>query len=532
MMKHLSVLVLLIVLCCMVFTSCGKENIPDAQNSTSAASGETALSSDTASSSQTPSSDDTLVSEDYFTPTEDPIKYGYNGVYMWLEDKYGNKIKDAVVQYASSASFDQLSDSFNVNPILYTVSFTSQEAISNAEKQPDGSYMIKVLAVMVIKSNKALLIGVLGPGEFTENDAIISAYVLISKNNLYSPDLKPFQKYDLPSEFSQIDLGLISGGRYTIGRYTCILPGNILAAACLKNKASGDKHDTGIALYNLSERKLISYVEIGDYDIADMKVIDGNLIIQAMDNNFKDCIFKVDSKGNLTTEEYLNNKDHLIYSPDGSKYAYSLKGSIYAADVNDNNPKLLIAGKYTGVKDVVYYYPFAWYDNSTLVYGIGGYELSYGCGVIDADTGKNTFFEQLKGSYPTALKNGKFYTIAAQDMELYFDPYVIDLSDKVYAMRKLFKDRAFVENVGHCTYSFSPDGTKIAILKNTDETDKKSILYICSSEDGSVLKSYEFHASAFGIPQYLDFFEDDRLAIYTERYAFSPDYIYIVEIGS
>lgn len=145
-------------------------------------------------------------------------------------------------------------------------------------------------------------------------------------------------------------------------------------------------------------------------------------------------------------------------------------------------------------------------------------------------TGKDTFFKQAANySIPSSLKNGMLYTVTG-DMGAPFDPGVIDLNYQTYPYRKVFKNREFIRDSTVDSYAFSPDGTKIALLQMARETDKKHVLNICSTADGTLLERYEFETAFFNRPQYLDYFEDGHLAMYSERYAYSTMYMYSVDI--
>jgi hypothetical protein len=130
---------------------------------------------------------------------------------------------------------------------------------------------------------------------------------------------------------------------------------------------------------------------------------------------------------------------------------------------------------------------------------------------------------------PVALINGRLYTITGV-MDTPIDPYVTDLNAPGYPHRKIFNDDSLIKNIFYiAAHNFSPDGTKLALLNCIDDQNKRYKLYVCSTDDGSVLKSYEF-ATAFSSPRSVDFFENRRIAIYSERYSLSTAYMYMVDI--
>lgn len=535
--KSLTGLTITIVLFSVILTSCHKHNEPQTDNDKSAplekattlSSEETVAPSLSPTQSKKPSLKDIIINGDY-TTTEDPQNCAAEWINMWLENTYeDNKISDAKIKYLSGAAFCEFSDSIEIRPMLYSVKLLSSKPIAGAEKQQDGSYILKTMVITVFKDSKTILCGFLGPDEFDEYDAMPLAYDVVLNDPRYSSELKPFPKADLPKEFSQIDMHKISGGRDVRGGSTLILPGEIATAICENVGNDEGKISQGISLFDIKNEKQCGYVDLSEYYILGMKITEGKLAVKVQKNNSSDTeIIHIDAKGNMTNEKYPANKDFILYSPDGSKYAYSDKGSLYVADVKSNTPKLLIKGKDSQDKDIMHCYPFDWYDNSMLVYGISGYEWSNGCGIINVITGKDTFFDKIDLYAPSALIKDKLYT-AALSMEESFDPWVIDLSDINYSQKKLFNDRDFIKNNRFEIYSFSPDGTKIALLKTANNPYEKNTLYICSTDDGSILKKYEFR-TAFSIAQYLDFFEDSRIAIKSERYALNPHYLYIVDI--
>lgn len=531
-MKRLICIILTLMLCLTIFSGCQGENTESGGDNKTVVSGVTAVSSneasDTKSTPQKPDLSDIIINGNY-TTTGDPQYTASDWVRMWLDDACAeSSITDADIEFQSSAVYYDFSDNFQLSPMLYNI--RSEKPVPGAEVQPDGTYALNVLVVTVVENDKTTLSGFAAPYDASNGNAKQEVYDVASKDPRYSSRLAPYQNSDLPEGFTQLDMELVSGGRNAIGPYTKILPGEIIATVCSKTTGEGS-YSYGVSLFDLVDRRPCGYVDIGEYSINSIKVSEGKLVVTAIGNDWSSLWkFYIDSKGNMITEKLTEDMDNALYSPDGKRYAYSSKGSLYAADVKDNIPKLLAEGNATENTDTMVYYPYAWADNSRLVYSIGGYEWSNGCGIIDVTDGKDTSFKNIyPNAAPCALVNGKLYIMEGV-LDAYFDPWVVDLEDPQYPYKKVFKSMDFTVSTTMDSYVFSPDGTKIAVLKPEYEKDQKNVLYICSAKDGSILKSYEFKTPTCR-PCYLDFFEDGRIAIYSEECALCPCYMYMVDIG-
>lgn len=469
-----------------------------------------------------------IYSNSKYTVTGDPSSIASGWVKSWLEENYGDENAEVECKYRTA--YEGFSDNFQISPILYSVKLSSEKTIEGAQKQQDGTYTFDMLAITVAENDKYTLSGFIGPDKFNEKDAMEAAYKVVAKDPRYSSKLKSSPEVNLPKEFTQVSMDLVSGGREAIGAWTRVLPGNIVASLCRDSLGQEGQYSLGVSLFDLKAGKNSAYMEIGEYSLRYIKARDGKIEIYAMDNdNIDSELFIIDSKGNMSKQKLSSDKDNVLYSPDGSKYAYSSKGNLYIVDKSDSMPKLIGTGNDTDTTKWASYYPYAWVDNSRFVYGINGYEWSNGCGIYDAASGKDTTFKNIDpNASPAALINGKLY-ITKGIMDAEVDPYVIDLNDPQYSYRKLFKDKSFTISSNMDSYGFSPDGTKMAVLKTPVGQNGKNTLYICSTGDGSILKSFEFQVS-YCRPQYLDFFENGRIAIYSEKYALSPDYMYLVDI--
>lgn len=457
---------------------------------------------------------------------------------MWIDNIYSDYgITDIRIEYLSSATFSQFSSSFEIRPALYSVQFSSQSPIPGTKKNPDGLNALKVFVVSVMEGSKLVLSGFLESSEFNEYDDanIRSVYDVVSKDPRYSQSLKPFPTTSLPKEFTQLDMNSIAEGKNIVEMIA--LSNDIFAVICSSPIEGTMLSEISVLLYDSLNKKTSEAMEIGKYNYVDSWAEKGRLVIktQKPDDVTESDVYYIDSVGSISSEKGSIETGNKLYSPDGRRYAYSDKGSIYAVEINNSNkPKLLLKGNPTDEVEGSYsYYPFGWTDDSTLIYGIMGYEWSYGCGMVDVTTGKDTFFEQAgRFAQPYSLADGKLFTIVGTAGEP-FDPGVLDLKDSSYPWRKVFKDKSFIQAANTENYSlgyaFSPDGTKIALLKTSYDPYDKNILYICSAEDGSIQKSYEFK-SGFSLPQSMEFLGDGRIAIYSQRYAYGAVYNYIVKL--
>lgn len=471
-----------------------------------------------------------LIIKNSYTMTDDPEAIGREWVKMWLDNTYSDYgVSDVKIEYKSGGVFSELSDSFELRAYKYSVQLSSQKPIQGAEKSSDGKDTLKVLAVVLLKSGNVTLSGFLGPEEFDEYDAGEKIYNTAANDPRYSSKLKPFPAANIPENFEEIDIRLITPNHYFYGLKQ-ELPNGIIADIYDVPIANTERRIINVSLFDLSSKKNYKNLELGEYILLRSWIEGDKLVIrvQKPDSAFEK-VFYIDSAGNMTSEEYPDGTKNGVYSPDKSKYAYMDNNNIYVADVKGSNePKLMIKGNVTeDIEASISYYPFAWIDNSTLIYGSNGYEWSNGCGLIDVENGRNTYFEQAgRNASPYTLLNGKLYTLIGE-AGAPFDPGVIDLKDPEYSFKKIFKNRDFIEKTYAEGYDFSPDGTKIALLKTSYDPYGKNVLYICSSEDGSILKSYEF-VSGYNRLQNLDYLYDGRIAIYPGRYVYSPGYMYIV----
>jgi hypothetical protein len=519
-----------------------------------------------------------ILSSSYSGEFSEREEKGEQWANMWLEHTYGDYgIKDASIEYLSGAHFNEFSNKVDICPNRYLITFLTNKPVDNLEKTEEGNYEIEVLVAIIYDKvdKKIVLSGFLEPGEFSEYDALPVIYDLISKDHRFASYLDPFPEVKLPKEFLHINVNRmfeISEGQYIISTHT--MPGGIVAAVCgsvvpaeLKDETenevremSNDKDETedksvdestdenvnefgnewkyhlNVVFYGINTVPLVKNVEIGEYLYPEVEFFDGKIVIKTQKSRASDVeLIYVDKDGNTSIEKYSQEKNHILYSPDKSKYAYTINASLYVADASSDTGELMIEGIDFDIEnprtDIKSYYPYAWMDESRLIYGIGGYEWYYGFGILDVTTGKNIYLNETEEyTFPIAYKNGKLY-LATGHYGVLFDPIVIDLKDPDYRSSKVFNNREFVEKLMDARYAFSPDGTKITILKTSYDPYKTNILYIYSIGDGngSLLKTYEF-STAFNRPQYLDFFENNKIAIYSEQYAYSAKYMYIVEI--
>ncbi|NLI91541.1 MAG: hypothetical protein GX434_04845 [Peptococcaceae bacterium] len=446
----------------------------------------------------------------------------------WLERTYADYgLTGIEVSYESSAVFDQLSEGFDIRPTLYSIQFASQKPFQGAIKN-EKKYKIKVMEVVVFEKGKIILSGLLGPTQFNEYSALQEIYNVVSKDKRFSSRLKPFPKFDLPNNFSLIDMSQITNGRNSYTEH--FLPGEIIAAVCT-TPVDGENYSLEVSFYDLVKNKTLGTISIGTYSSHNSKVEEGNILLYTWKNGSSNpTIVRIDPQKNITREESSENKAFVRYSPDRNQYAYSNQGSLYVADVKGQYPpKLLIKGNASQGQDRMYYYPFAWYGNSMIVYGVGGYEWSNGCGVVDIPAGRDTLFEQAgRFALPIAIRENKLFAVNG-DMGAPFDPVEIDLSAPLFPARKIITDDGFKERLKQASFAFSPDGKKIAVLDFSDTQNEKYHLYICSASDGSLLKEYQFR-TVFSSAQNVDFVNDHLLAISSQRYAFSAKYLYLVNL--
>jgi hypothetical protein len=110
-----------------------------------------------------------------------------------------------------------------------------------------------------------------------------------------------------------------------------------------------------------------------------------------------------------------------------------------------------------------------------------------------------------------------------------YDPYIIDLTNPEFPARQVFADPDFRQEIESAGSALSPDGSKIALLVRPDPDREKFVLYLCSTADGSVLKEFKFE-TVFNSAQYLEFIEDDQLAVLSQEYTMSPEYLYLVQL--
>lgn len=468
-----------------------------------------------------------IMAENYILE-DNPDIIGNNWAKLWLNSIYSDYgLSEIKAYYKEGASFDEVSGGFEIRAYRYSVQFSSQQPVPGSETSTEGKSTIEVLVVALEKGGKIILSGFLGPGEFEEYTAAEKIYDVVAKDSRYSSKLKPFPRAMLPEEIEEIDVGaIIQRDNYS---FIGALPGGKFAAISSEKAGDTIKQRHSVSLFDLESKKVYKNLELGEYSLDYSRVEAGRLVISLSKyDTWARKLIYIDKDGSMVSEDPPEGIYNMLYSPDKSKFAYREKGNLYVRDVGENKPRLLLKGKDTGGDDTINYYPFYWMDDTNLTYGISAYESSYGCGIINTETGEDTFFEQA-GRYamPYTIINGKLYTIIGAAGEP-FDPGVLDLKAPGYPWRRVFKDISFMENTYTEGYAFSPDGTKIALLKTSLRVGDKNTLYICSTEDGSIIKSYEFRAG-YCIPQYLDYLEDGRIAIYAGRYAYSPIYMYIVK---
>jgi len=497
-----------LILICLVFTACQKGK-PKEENTPVTAPAAESLSD--------------IIYNGNFSTTDGPEVKGQEWVKMWLNHTYADRqISDIAIEYLTGAVYSELSDQYKLYPLLYNVSFSS----------PKGTHDLKLMVVTVAENDntKAVLSGFLGPDEFNEYDAVKQVYNVVAKDPRYKDRLKALPEVNLPAEFTPIDMKEICGDHNNYS--SLILPDGIIAAITMDD-GDNDDYNVGVAFYDIKKRQSSGFIDIGNFSTFYSKESQGKLQINAVKDNSPNMeIITIDSQKNISAEKFSPEKNYVLYSPDKSKYAFSNNGSLYVAGVSDEpktEPKLLIEGNNSDGEDRNYYYPFAWEDNVSLTYGIGGYEWSNGCGTVNTATDKNVFFEQAApNSTPQALINGKLYT-SEGEMGAQFDPGVIDLNDPQYPFHKVFRDKEVINNLFIESFAFSPDGTQLALLKKAANFYEKNTLFLCSTTDGSIIKSFKF-STAFGLPRYLHYVDNEQIVIFSERYAFCAKYMYVVDL--
>lgn len=454
-------------------------------------------------------------------------RYGEMWAKLWLDYTYPDReITDVYAQTLSSGVSQGLSDHFVIQPIICRLDFKSSEPVSGAVRLTNGNYELDIMAVAITvfeNNSRMILSGFLGPGEFDESDVFPEAYRVVAADPRFAGMLNPYPQFKLPEEFTALDLRQFTGSGNSTEEH--ILPGGILAALV---RAEND--ELSVSLYDLIQNKPLGQKKLGVSFVQNAKVENGKLMITVRSNGESSGeIVTVDRALNVTREPYTEVKASRVVSPDGTRYVYSDQGSLYLADVQGNKPQLLLEGNASNGMDRNFYYPFDWASDTLIVYGIGGYEWSNGTGVYDLATGQNTLLKQA-GAYgsPHAIRDGRLYTLTG-DMGAPYDPYVIDLTKAGFPARQVFSDPNFRQKIEYAGAALSTDGSKIALLVSPDPEREKFVLYLCSTADGSVLQRYEFE-TVFSSAQYLEFVQDDLLAVLTQEYTMSPKYLYLVQL--
>ncbi|UWG97709.1 hypothetical protein LPY66_02420 [Dehalobacter sp. DCM] len=449
---------------------------------------------------------------------------------LWLDTIYqDNDITNVEIKYIHGGYLDAFMTDCSTLSSIYSIQFSSQQGVRDAQHLNGDNYSLEVMVVTVVDNGKTVLSGFLGPNEFDVYDARQAIYNVVQNDPRYNPMLISFPETILPQEITQIDMRLIAHDNQILRTNT--LPGGFVVAVCGEPIDDRGKYALKALIFDPINNKIVSSRDIGEYYLLNTSVSQEKVDISAQkESSSKIEMFRVDAVGDITTEDCPADTLYFKYSPDKSKYVYSEKGSLYVVDENEGNtPRLLISGNDSGGQDRNYYYPFAWVDNALLVYGIGGYEWSNGCGVIDIRTGKDILLKQAgSNAQPIELVNNKLYTVIGEMGEP-LDPGVIDLDQTGYPYKKLINETYDIQNIGFTDYSISPDGSKIAFIKTGYEQNEYNKIYLFSTVDGSLLKSFEFQ-NVFNSPQYLDFFEEDRIAIYAEQHCYCPEYMYIVNL--
>jgi len=547
-------LVLILIVVCFLLPACGRDNAPEAP-ATTADPGQTESSGSAGAGFDAAAWREFILNGSFTSNGRSTQEIGKEWAALWLEKTYpGHGITDVQAFYISAAHTGRLSDSIDIQPILCSLEFSvsgetgsSAGGISGAVKLADNRYELTVMVVTVSEKdsyNNLILSGFLGPDAFEEYNAMPEVYRVVAGDPRFAQQLRPYPQFDLPAEFTAVDLRQITG---TTGKTYLehMLPGGIIASIILnkEKQQAGQRaelqddqpyelRDLEVALYDLAQNKSLGRKTLGSYYSQNSKIEEGKLVIHAWTAPSAPVeIITIDSAWNISREVFSEGKNYVRFSPDGTRYAYSDRGSLYLAWRNgEKPPRLLLKGNASAQQDRNYYYPFCWADNNKIVYGIGGYEWSNGCGVYDLAAGQNIFLEQAgNNASPSDFRDGKLYTVTG-DMGAPYDPCVIDLTDPDYPARKVFADAAFLEKVDCADHALSPDGTKIALLAGSDNPeDGEYRLYICSAADGSLLKEYEF-TTVFNSAQYLDFADNNLLAVFSQRYAFAAKYMYLVRV--
>jgi hypothetical protein len=448
-MKKIAYLIVIFLLLPQLLYSCSKQGHPiNSQSNSNPKQEQKATPKDS-------------VENEKFETYSDPEIPGAEWVRSWMDKSYaGYDITDIKINYIYSGSISGLFDNLDVTPMLYSVQYSSQKEIPGSFKNSDNTYTFKVLLVAVYENHKTILSGILGPQEFDENDAMLKIYNILSIDSRYSTILKKYPHMELPNEFSLINLtSILKGGNCSTAK---ILRDNILAIICSNYNEEQKVYESWVYLHNLSTGETYKNIDLGKRNLLNWWVDKEKLILNAQTFGSEDIeTIYIDAAGKTDFEKKSIDKENMIYSPDGSKYAYTLKGSLYVTDKN-NDTRLIFEGNTSlEEKDYIYYNPYSWLDNSNLIYRIGAYETSFGCGIFNLDTWKDIFFEKAgRYSLPVALFDSKLYILYSdlgyEGSE--FDMEVIDLSVSDYPLKKVFKDMSFIDYTMVQDYAFSPDG--------------------------------------------------------------------------
>lgn len=446
---------------------------------------------------------------------------------LWLEYTYPDRgLTGVQARYLSSSSHGELSDQFDISPAVCSLQFAAQNPVPGAVRLEGGNYELKIIVVAVADDQTMTLCGFLNPGEFDEYDALAQVYEVVARDPRFAGKLKPYPEFRLPPEVTAIDMRRITGSTNLNSSH--LLPGGIVASVLVTRT---EQEELEVSLYDLTQDKLLGSKQLGSFAGYNSRVEDGKLMLQTfLDGSPVPEIIRIDSSLNITREPYAPAKAFARVSPDGTRIAYTDKGNLYVADSQgEKPPQLLIAGNDSPETNRDYYYPYCWAGDNMIVYGRGGYEWSNGCGLYDLAAGRNIPLDQAgPNATPDAFGNGKLFTVTG-DMGAPYDPYVIDLNDPALSARKVFADKDFLQEIGYAVHAVSPDGSTIVLLHREEPEGFRFALYLCSSIDGSVLKHYEFE-TVFNSPQYPEFADDGRLAVFSERYALSAKYMYLMKL--
>lgn len=462
-----------------------------------------------------------------FTTTGELSVEGVEWVKMWLHDIYDDfELSNINVSYISGGWFDQLSEVFELRPCLYEVSFISKKALPDIDIKANGNYSFFVLVNAISKDQVFILSDILGPHEFDNYQALLPLYDSVLEDSRFAADLKAFPETNLPEGIERKNIQQIIGNKdYTSFQ---VLEDGIIALFTREEIRDNDDYAFGVALYDLNTKTTLNYVELGEFSYIDTSVLENKLIVNGntfVNDSMNTEVLVIDHTGNVSAEE-LGDFEYIKYSPDGSKFAYSDAGRIVVINTQDNSSQILTEGNDSQGTDRIYYYPYEWADNHRLIYSIGGYEWSYGCGIIDTISGEDTYLEQA-GSWavPIGVYGDKLFVIDG-DYEAPFDPGYIVLNNPEYPYRQVFKDGGYSNYNG---YAISTDGQKMAMIITASDPYDANQLYVFGSEDGSVLKKIEFR-TPFNFPQYPQFLDEDTLLILSNRYVYCSDYLYVVDL--